>query len=964
MTEPATVGRPGISRDEVERAAFALYGLRGTLVELGSQQDRNFRIDTGERRLVLKVANPAWSLEALAAQTSALRHLAAAGLQVPDVLPALDGAALAWIDGSEPPLTLRVLDYLEGEPLSMAGYLAPAVVRRLGELAGEVSCALALFDDAELDGPEQWDLRGAEALVASYAAHIADAHERARVEQAAHEAAARLAPLRGVLAEQPVHGDITDDNVVCRRGDDGRFDPYGIIDLGDLMRSWRVAELAVTCAAVVAHMPESPLSVLPAVQAFDRLVPLTDAEISALWPLVVLRGATLAVSDAQQLAIDPGNEYTADRAHVGWDALAGAAAVSWELAESAIREALGRPATARPTDVVVPLLPGLAPGDAGLLDLSVTSEALDEGRFLEPRSEARLLAEGASRHGIAIARYGEHRLTRTRLLADDEQATCALGIELVSSADRRIVAPWPARVASVERATIVLAHGDTVLRLRGISSPLAAGDELAAGDPVGELAAMARLGVQLCLAPLLEPPAFATPATARAWMRLCPDPSPLLGIACAAAAPDAGAVLERRDAAFAQVQGRYYEQPPQIERGHAEHLVDATGRTYVDMVNNVALLGHAHPAMTRAVSRQWHLLNTNSRFNYEVLAEFSSRLAELAPEGLDTVLLVNSGTEATDLALRIAFAHTGRELVLAVGEAYHGWSVGADGVSTSLADNPNALDTRPSWVRVLDSPNGYRGTHRGDGAAAYADDAARAIDALAAGGELPAAFIAEAVYGNAGGVLLPAGYLRDVYARVRAHGGLCIADEVQVGYGRLGHHFFGFEQQGVVPDLITVAKAMGNGHPLGAVITRRALAGSLSTTGSFFSSAGGSTVSCRAGLAVLDALRDDGLQANAAIVGDHLAGRLRALAELHPIIGAVHGMGLYAGVELVRDRTTLEPASAEAFAICERMRELGVIVQPTSDRMNVLKVKPPLCITRASCDFVADQLERTLREGW
>ncbi len=303
--------------------------------------------------------------------------------------------------------------------------------------------------------------------------------------------------------------------------------------------------------------------------------------------------------------------------------------------------------------------------------------------------------------------------------------------------------------------------------------------------------------------------------------------------------------------------------------------------------------------------------------------------------------------------------------MIAVGEAYHGWSVASDAVSTSLADNPNALDTRPSWTRFLDSPNSYRGIHRDPGSgSAYTREAVRRIDELAAAGDLPAAFIAEAVYGNAGGVLLPDGYLEAVYATVRAHGGLCIADEVQVGYGRLGHHFFGFEQQGVVPDIITVAKAMGNGHPIGGVITRRAIAESLRETGSFFSSAGGSTVSCRAGLAVLDALRDDGLQANAASVGDHFARRVRELAERHPLIGAMHGMGLYAGIELVRDRETLEPATEEAFAICERMRELGVVVQPTSDRMNVLKVKPPLCITRESCDFVLDQLERTLVDGW
>jgi 4-aminobutyrate aminotransferase-like enzyme len=211
---------------------------------------------------------------------------------------------------------------------------------------------------------------------------------------------------------------------------------------------------------------------------------------------------------------------------------------------------------------------------------------------------------------------------------------------------------------------------------------------------------------------------------------------------------------------------------------------------------------------------------------------------------------------------------------------------------------------------------------------------------------------------------LPDGYLEAVYGAVREAGGLCIADEVQVGYGRLGEHFWGFEQQGVVPDIVAVAKAMGNGHPLGAVVTTREIAAGYRSQGYFFSSAGGSPVSSVVGLTVLDALRDEGLQENARVVGAHLRARLLELADRHEIIGAVHGLGLYVGVEMVRDPETLEPAAAETAAICDRMRELGVIMQPTSDRMCVLKIKPPLGITVADADFFADTLDRVLTEGW
>jgi 4-aminobutyrate aminotransferase-like enzyme/Ser/Thr protein kinase RdoA (MazF antagonist) len=962
---PLDVARPMITPADAERAALELFGVRGSFVELGSQQDRNYRIDAADGVLLLKIANPGWAPLVLEAQNAAMEHLQSAALAVPRPLSALDGSHIAWLDHEGARLAVRLLSYVEGTPLNEAPYLAPSVVGTLGRLAGEVVRALETFDHPGIDRVLQWDLQHAEAVVEGFAVHLTDPAERARVEALAHAAASRLAEVRAELRRQAIHGDITDFNVVFARDRAGRPLPCGVIDFGDLSRGWLVGELAVTCAAVLSHMPQAPLGVLPAVRAFDELVPLSDAEIAALWPLIALRGAVLVVSDAQQVAADPENDYAADNLPVDRAMLEGAGALGFELAEAALRDALGRPHPGVALPVAGQLIAGLAERAPSLLDLSVTSELLDEGRFLEPDCEQQLFAEAAAARGVAIGRYGEHRLTRARTDGDGEAETFALGVEIVATHEQHPAAPWDATVGGVGADWLELVRDDVTLRLIGLEPSAALGAPVAAGDSLGVVSAGRHLGVQLCTVRDLSPPAFVTPAEAGAWVRLCPDPSAVLGVDCAALPIDPAGVLARRDAAFARVQGRYYEDPPQIERGFAEHLIDTTGRMYVDMVNNVALLGHAHPRLTRDVSRQWRLLNTNSRFNYEVVAEFTAQLAALAPDGLDTVLLVNSGTEAADLALRLAFAHTGREVVIAVGEAYHGWSVAADGVSTSLADNPNALETRPAWARFLDSPNSYRGRHRGPlESRRYATEATARVEEMVAAGDLPAAFICEAVYGNAGGVMLPPGYLRAVYQAVRACGGLCIADEVQVGYGRLGHHFFGFEEQGVVPDVITVAKAMGNGHPLGAVITRREIAESFSTVGSFFSSAGGSTVSCRVGLSVLEILRDENLQANAATVGDHFIERVRALGERYPLIGAVHGMGLYVGIELVRDRDTLEPALEETYAICERMRELGVIMQPTSDRMNTLKVKPPLCITRASADFVVDQLERVLAEGW
>jgi 4-aminobutyrate aminotransferase-like enzyme len=412
------------------------------------------------------------------------------------------------------------------------------------------------------------------------------------------------------------------------------------------------------------------------------------------------------------------------------------------------------------------------------------------------------------------------------------------------------------------------------------------------------------------------------------------------------------------------VQEHYYADPPRIERGWGVHLVASRGRALLDMVNNVTAIGHAHAAVTAAATRQLALLNTNSRFHYAAVVDLATTLAALLPDPLERVLLVNSGSEAVDLAIRIAQAATGRRGIVAVGEAYHGWTLASDAVSTSIADNPNAVGTRPGWVHVVDAPNPYRGRHRDADAVRYGPEAAAAIRALATEGRPPAAFLAEPFFGNAGGVPLPDGYLAEVYAAVRESGGITIADEVQVGLGRLGRWFWGFEQQGVVPDVVTLAKSLGNGHPIGAVVTTAGIAERFEAEGSFFSSAGGSPVSSVVASTVLRVIREEGLQEHARLVGGRLKAGLLALAERHPIIGAVHGEGLYLGVELVRDRTTRAPATAETAAICDRLLELGVVVQPTGDFKNVLKIKPPLVLPPEAADVFVARLDEVLTTGW
>jgi len=962
--------RPGVDADRAGALALEVYGATGAVRELGSHQDRNFRIDTPAGPRVLKVANRSWGLAAIEAQNAALLHVAArdAGFTAPVPVAGLDGAFVHRADDGGDALPLRLLTFVDGEPLSEVGHLAPAVVADLGTLAGRASAALADFDHPGLDRVVQWDLRHASEVIGALLPSIADPERRALVAAVAYAASERLSPVAEQLRVQAIHGDVTDDNVVGRRDDASRVRPDGIIDFGDLTRSWLVADLAVTCASVLRHHPDEPFRVLAAVRAFHAVASLHDHDVEALWPLVVLRGAVLVASGEHQAALDPDNPSATGPLESEWRIFHAARTVPFDLAEAVVREALdlGAPLRLRPALDAVRAAAPLFPSAAGVavVDLSVTSEELQSGRFLGRSTEREVLRTAAGARGAAATRWAEPRLTRTTLDSASEPATYALGVDLVLPAGTQALAPWDATVVRVEGSTVVVDSAAGRLEVGGLRPAVADGDELAAGDPLGSVGG-GDVHVQLCVAPGTVAPAFATAVTVGGWRTLCPDPSPLLGLDLAAVADDPAALLGRRDDVLARVQEHYYAEPMRIERGWRHHLLDTDGRAYVDMVNNVAAIGHGHPRLADAVDRQMRLLNTNSRFHYAAITEFSERLASLAPEGLDTVFLVNSGSEAVDLALRIAQTATGRQDVVAVREAYHGWTMLSDAVTTSLYDNPTALQNRPGWVHLASAPNAFRGRFRGAAAGpAYALEVRELVARIAAEGHPPAAFICEPMFGNAGGVMLPDGYLPAVYDAVREVGGLCVADEVQVGYGRLGHHWWAFEMHDVRPDIITVAKAMGNGHPLGAVITTRAIAEAFAAQGSFFSSAGGSPVSCVVGSTVLDIIEDEGLQANAAVVGDRIVARCTELMDRYPIVGAVHGIGLYLGVELVRDRETLEPATAECSAICDRLRELGVVVQPTGERANVVKMKPPMCLTTESADFVVECLETVLRDGW
>jgi 4-aminobutyrate aminotransferase-like enzyme/Ser/Thr protein kinase RdoA (MazF antagonist) len=410
-------------------------------------------------------------------------------------------------------------------------------------------------------------------------------------------------------------------------------------------------------------------------------------------------------------------------------------------------------------------------------------------------------------------------------------------------------------------------------------------------------------------------------------------------------------LLEHRRVHISSALSIAYRDPIKMERGSGQYLYDDRGRPYLDLVNNVCHVGHCHPRVVAAGQRQMARLNTNTRYLYDELTEYAARLAATLPAPLDTCFFVNSGTEANDLALRIARTHTRRQHLLVVDGAYHGHSSTLIAASPYKFMGPGGSGKAEPWVHIVPMPDGYRGKHKGQGLAtgtAYGGEVGRGI---AEAGAPIAAFITESFQSCGGQIVPPEGYLATAFRHVRDAGGLCIADEVQTGFGRAGTHFWAFETQAVVPDIVVLGKPIGNGHPMGAVVTSRDIAASFANGMEFFSTFGGNPVSCAIGLAVLDVIRDEQLQSRALELGMRLRDGLRSLMDAHALIGDVRGVGLFLGVELVRDRATLEPAAGEAAELVNRMAKRGILLSTDGPLHNVIKIKPPMVLTADDVDM-------------
>lgn len=984
------------------------YGIVARLRELVSERDQNFHVESPAGSFVLKIANAVEDHGFLELQNAVLKHvgLADPGLGVQRVIATRSGQEIAAWERGSARHAVRLLTYLPGDLFSTAKS-SPALLESLGQFMGRLSRALKGFGHpAAFRAGFLWNLDETMAVkpwLADIAPERRDLVARifVRYEQ-------RVLPRLAVLRAGVLHQDANDNNIVVDSAS-GRV--TGLIDFGDMTHGRQINELAITLAYALLDIEDVYAAAAPLISGYSRAFALEADEAAVLFDLVAARLAMSVCISSHRAKEFPDNDYLLISQAPAFRLLERLDRTNPDFLAAFSRHAAGLAPVAEAESVVAWLAsPACRPqamfdidlDRCGRLLLSLQSAAPGMQHAADPEAywnwlQSRFEAENAQ---FAIGLYGEVR----DVYAGEQFSTALspewrsqhLGQDIFIAAGTPLHAPLAGKVLSVVDNALPYDYGPTVIleHRAGNEGPafwtlyghlsrdtlamVSEGQTITAGQQIGTIGDHTvnggwapHLHFQIItdrLGQSGEFPGVGQPSLWPVWRAISPDPNLILRLAPESFAKDQtppADLLRRRAQVLGPSLSISYRNKLKIVRGRGAYLYDHTGRAFLDGVNNICHVGHSHPHVVEALARQAAVLNTNTRYLHDTILDYAERLGSHFPKPLSVVYFVCSGSEANELALRMARTVTGRRHTITLDWGYHGNTNGLIDVSPYKFNRKGGRG-KPDDVEIAELADPYRGRFKGSGensGIAYAASVAEKIELIRSRtGQGPAAFIAEAISGCGGQVFFPDAYLRTAAGYVREAGGLVIVDEVQTGFGRVGNHMWAHGPQGVIPDIVTLGKPIGNGHPMAAVVTTPEIAAAFANGMEFFSSFGGNPVSAAVGMAVLDVLEQEGLQHKARLTGDHLKARFATLADRHEIIGHVRGEGLFLGVELVRDRKTLEPATEEAGRIANDMREHGVLISTDGPFDNVLKIKPPMVFGLREADIMADALEAALQK--
>ena len=986
---------------DAEAIAREHYGLEAKAKATHGEQDATFRLTakSGDRYcLKITAKEPVLSV-------ALMQHLAKAGLPMatPVLQPKQDGQLYTSLPGGH---YAYLTNWLPGTLYAEAIPKCSKLWQSLGRGLGRLSAALQGFEHNNADRELRWD--NSRLPWVEKHLDVFEGEQRAIVDHFyalyEREAAPRLPGLR----QSVNYNDANDYNFLVQPAAtddpaDWHYRLSGLIDFGDAVYTHTINELAVALAYAMMGQPDPAGAAAEVIKAYHAEFPLQEEEVAALPGLIAARlliSVTLSTLNQQQA---PERAYLQVSHEPAWQLLRQLKALSPQFLHYQFRYACGWAPCPQATRfhqwiakeqpqfaMVSPFAEQWRVMDLGVGSLELGNNPNFEGSHRFERHINRLMEEDKVDFGLGG--YGEVRpfYTTDAYQVEGNEGprwrSVHLGLDVWAEARTPVFAPLDGKVHSFadnaqERdygPTIILEHEpakgvkfytlyghlsrESLERLR-VGMPVKKGELIAT---FGERAVNGNWPPHLHFQVLLDTlgkegdfPGVAFPEEWPVWSSICPNPELLLHLPAGSTSPeraewDKEEILAKRQQHIGPNLSVTYQAPLHIVRAYRHYLYEADGRRYLDTVNNVPHVGHQHPKVVEAVQQQAAVLNTNTRYLHTRLAQYAEELLSTLPDELSVVYFLTSGSEANELALRMARTATGRKDILAMDGAYHGHTAACIDISAYKFKGKGGAG-QPADTHLLPLFEQDRQD---------AERAVQQVQSLQNQGKTPAAFISESILSCGGQLVPPSGYFRTVFEAVRQAGGLCIMDEVQTGFGRVGAAFWAFELQEVVPDIVVMGKPMGNGFPIGAVACTRAVADAFHTGMEFFSTFGGNPVAVAAGQAVLRVVQEEGLQQQALETGHCLKKQLRQLQQAYPrLIAEVRGHGLFLGVELSRDG---QPLTREACYLINRMRCLGILMSTDGPANNVLKIKPPMSFGRVEAERLVGRLSGVLGElgGW
>lgn len=1000
------------STEEVKLILASLYGLSGTIKALPGEIDLNYLVTReDDQKFTFKIANAAEKASNLEFQNKLMTHLAAKqlGLEIPKVVHSRTGKEIETSnDGEGRNRYIRLLTWVEGRPLATVSPHSAELLHKVGVLCGKLSKALEDFDHSSAHRFIKWDLAQVK-WIKPHIDKVVDPRKKKLLDYFYELNEHVVVPVAGKLRKSVIYNDANDYNVLVSHEVINPSVP-GVIDFGDAVYTHTVNELAIAMAYTLMHKPDPLATAFHIVKGHHEIYALQEDELKVLFSLVATRLIISVTCSQINLDEEPDNVYLQISDEAAWKLLDKLYTIPVSLAYYTFRAACGLTPCPQEEKFVTWAKTAAVKSiidcknleqqywlDLGIgsLDLGNQSEVLDTGMLNENiRTSIR-----QSGKAIGLGKYAEARPFYTSDAfkhegnEGPEWRTVHLGLDVFAPDETAVYAPLDGEIVHVDDnkgdrnygPTVIIKHqiepGLNFYTLYGHLSKksislLTVGALIRAGSKIAELGGIEENGgwsphlhFQIILDLLASRGDFygvALPSQQAVWTSLCPDPWWLIGghISPQTNEEHSASLVAYRQQHLGKNLSLSYHKPLHMLRGYRQFLYDEQGRKYLDTVNNVAHVGHEHARVVNVGKRQMAVLNTNTRYLHKNIIQFTEELLSTMPAELEVAYLVNSGSEANELALRIAKTYTSQKDMVVVEVGYHGNTNGCVEISSYKFDGKGGKGA-PDHIQVVPMPDVFRGKYRDPKTAGkeYAKHVETAIERVKSKGRNIAGFICESVLSCGGQIVLPAGYLNEAYRIIRSSGGVCIADEVQTGCGRVGSHFWGFETQGVIPDIVTIGKPIGNGHPLGVVVTSRKMADAFANGMEYFNTFGGNPVSSAIGLEVLKVIKEEGLQQHALAIGHQLTKGLNELKSRHPIIGDIRGLGLFLGIELVNNNVR-DPATAAASYLANRMRELGILMSTDGPHENVLKIKPPMVFDAIDTDFLLSSLERVLLEDF